>query len=181
MELFQGAELTEDSRLTLGEWLDRWMEDYAPPLRPSTLRSRAVYPVPSSPTWRQDGLPHHPHGHPETVHKTETRGPCPRPSGVRTRAVGLHGAPHPRHAPPLSADAETAHVILRNPAAGAIGAKAASKSRQILDTGTDGRLPGDGGAERSVARLLLYGAHHRPAPGRDLRPHGRTSTSGPGH
>ena len=40
MELYQDAELTEESRLTLGEWLDRWMEDYAAhTLRPNTLRS----------------------------------------------------------------------------------------------------------------------------------------------
>ena len=29
MEMFQDAELTEDSCMTLGEWLDRWMEDCA--------------------------------------------------------------------------------------------------------------------------------------------------------
>ena len=28
LEAFQDVELTEDSRMTLGEWLDRWMEDY---------------------------------------------------------------------------------------------------------------------------------------------------------
>ena len=40
-------ELTEDSRMTLGEWLDRWMEDYgAATLRPNTLRSyMSIYPV----------------------------------------------------------------------------------------------------------------------------------------
>ena len=27
-ELYQGADLTEDSRMTLGEWLDRWLETY---------------------------------------------------------------------------------------------------------------------------------------------------------
>ena len=40
LEAFQDVELTEDSRMTLGEWLDRWMEDYgAATLRPNTLRS----------------------------------------------------------------------------------------------------------------------------------------------
>ena len=44
MELYQDAELTEESRLTLGEWLDRWMEDYAAhTLRPNTLRSYEQY------------------------------------------------------------------------------------------------------------------------------------------
>ena len=32
---FQDVELTEDSRMALGEWLDRWMEDYGA----DTLRS----------------------------------------------------------------------------------------------------------------------------------------------
>ena len=35
LEAFQDVELTEDSRMTLGEWLDRWMEDYGA----DTLRS----------------------------------------------------------------------------------------------------------------------------------------------
>ena len=40
LEAFQDVELTEDSRMTLGEWLDRWMEDYGTAtLRPNTLRS----------------------------------------------------------------------------------------------------------------------------------------------
>ncbi len=44
MEVYQDAELTEDSRMTLGEWLDRWMEDYAADtLRPNTLRSYEQY------------------------------------------------------------------------------------------------------------------------------------------
>jgi len=28
MDIYQDAQLTEDSRMTLGEWLDRWMEEY---------------------------------------------------------------------------------------------------------------------------------------------------------
>ena len=40
MEVYQDAQLTEDSRMTLGEWLDRWMDEYgALTLRPNTLRS----------------------------------------------------------------------------------------------------------------------------------------------
>lgn len=30
MDLYQDAQLTEDSRMTLGEYLDRWMEDTVP-------------------------------------------------------------------------------------------------------------------------------------------------------
>ena len=36
-EQYAGAELTEDSSITLGEWLKRWMEEYKKPiLRSST-------------------------------------------------------------------------------------------------------------------------------------------------
>ena len=44
MDLYQDAQLTEDSRMTLGEYLDRWMEEYgAVTLRPNTLRSYEQY------------------------------------------------------------------------------------------------------------------------------------------
>ena len=44
MDISQDAQLTEDSRMTLGEWLDRWMEEYgAVTLRPNTLRSYEQY------------------------------------------------------------------------------------------------------------------------------------------
>ena len=38
LDAYDGIELTEDSRMTLSEWLDRWLEEYAAPtVRPSTL------------------------------------------------------------------------------------------------------------------------------------------------
>ena len=38
LEAYEGVELTEDSRMTLSEWLDRWLEQYAAQtVRPSTL------------------------------------------------------------------------------------------------------------------------------------------------
>ena len=44
MDIYQDAQLTEDSRMTLGEWMDRWMEEYgAVTLRPNTLRSYEQY------------------------------------------------------------------------------------------------------------------------------------------
>jgi len=43
-EQYQGVELTEDSRMTLGEWLDRWLEDYkSATVRPSTLTGYRQY------------------------------------------------------------------------------------------------------------------------------------------
>ena len=36
---YEGIELTEDSEMTVREWLEKWLNDYcAPKLRPSTLR-----------------------------------------------------------------------------------------------------------------------------------------------
>ena len=37
IDAYQGMELTEDSRMTLSEWLDRWLEQMALTIRPSTL------------------------------------------------------------------------------------------------------------------------------------------------
>ena len=40
LERYQDVELTEDSRMTLGEWLDIWLEDYKEgTIRPSTMRN----------------------------------------------------------------------------------------------------------------------------------------------
>ena len=37
IDAYQGVDLTEDGRLTLAEWLDRWLEQMALTIRPSTL------------------------------------------------------------------------------------------------------------------------------------------------
>ena len=37
IDAYQGVDLTEDSRMTLSEWLDRWLEQMALTIRPSTL------------------------------------------------------------------------------------------------------------------------------------------------
>lgn len=37
IDLYQGVDLTEQSRMTLGEWLDRWLEDITGTIRPTTL------------------------------------------------------------------------------------------------------------------------------------------------
>ena len=40
MEEYRGAELSENSSMTLNEWMERWLEEYAKPtLRPSTIKS----------------------------------------------------------------------------------------------------------------------------------------------
>ena len=41
---YDGAELTEDSRMTLGEWLDIWLEECAKPsVRPTTFNGYQGY------------------------------------------------------------------------------------------------------------------------------------------
>ena len=37
IEAYQGVELTEESRMTLGQWLEQWLKNIAPTIRPSTL------------------------------------------------------------------------------------------------------------------------------------------------
>ena len=40
---YQGADLTEQSRMTLSEWLDKWLENMVDTLRPNTLRNYRSY------------------------------------------------------------------------------------------------------------------------------------------
>ena len=43
IDSYQGADLTEQSRMTLSEWLDQWLESMADNLRPNTLRNYRSY------------------------------------------------------------------------------------------------------------------------------------------
>ena len=43
IDSYQGADLTEQGRMTLSEWLDQWLEDMADTLRPNTLRNYRSY------------------------------------------------------------------------------------------------------------------------------------------
>ena len=135
MELYQDAELTEESRLTLSEWLDRWMEDYAAhTLRPNTLRSYEQYArcyikpylgnkvisritrVDIQKLYAKLKWEGRVHEHPEHGHELSDSMVC------RIHAM-LHRC---------LKDAETAHVIPRNPTDGATVPKAVSKPKQIL-------------------------------------------------
>ena len=43
IECYQDVELTEDSRMTLGEWLDRWLAEYKDgTIRPGTWKATAI-------------------------------------------------------------------------------------------------------------------------------------------
>lgn len=43
IDSYQGADLTEQSRMTLSAWLDQWLENMADTLRPNTLRNYRSY------------------------------------------------------------------------------------------------------------------------------------------
>ena len=43
IDSYQGVDLTEQSRMTLSEWLDKWLENMADTLRPNTLRNYRSY------------------------------------------------------------------------------------------------------------------------------------------
>ena len=43
IDAYQGADLTEQSQMTLSEWLDQWLENLADTLRPNTLRNYRSY------------------------------------------------------------------------------------------------------------------------------------------
>ncbi len=40
---YADAELTEDSRMPLGDWLDLWLSEYSPNLRPSTIQNYTLH------------------------------------------------------------------------------------------------------------------------------------------
>lgn len=135
IETYQDMELTEDSRMTLGKWLDRWLDEYAADtLRPSTLRSYRQYircyikPILGdkviSRITRMDIQKMYTqlkregriHDHPEYGHELSD-----------TMVLRIHAMLHR-----CLKDAVTAHVIPRNPTDGATVPKASYKAKQIL-------------------------------------------------
>ena len=135
LECFQDVELTEDSRMTLGEWLDRWMEDYgAATLRPNTLRSYEqfircyikpylgdkivprVTRMDIQKLYRKLKHEGRVREHPEHGHELSD-----------TMVLRIHAMLHR-----CLKDAEAAHVIARNPTDGAVVPKASYKPKQIL-------------------------------------------------
>ena len=119
---YQGADLTEQSRMTLSEWLDKWLENMADTLRPNTLRNYRSY-IEN-------------HIRPSLGDKQLTRitpkdvqrfydqlGDCLASGTVRRIHTTLHGA--------LKA-AQKAHLIASNPTEQIIAPKFSYGAKQIL-------------------------------------------------
>ena len=172
IECYRDVELTEDSRMTLGQWLDRWLTEYkAGTVRPGTLKSYRRYieyyikpqlgdkqisllsQQDIQRMYRRLKTEGRIHEHPEMEHQLSD-------SMVRHIHSTLHAA---------LKDAVQAHVIPRNPTEGTTAPKPNYKPKRILTRAElDAFLTG-GGAGRGVAGLLPDGADDRPAPRRDLR------------
>ena len=62
IECYRDVELTEDSRMTLSEWLDRWLTEYkAGTVRPGTLKNYRCYSnTTSSRSWATSRSPSSP-------------------------------------------------------------------------------------------------------------------------
>ena len=135
IECYRDVELTEDSRITLGEWLDRWLTEYkAGTVRPGTLegycRYIEYYIKPQlgdkqisllsqqdiQRMYRRLKTEGRIHEHPEMGHQLSD-------SMVRHIHSTLHAA---------LKDAVQAHVIPRNPTEGTTAPKPNYKPKRIL-------------------------------------------------
>ena len=135
IECYRDVELTEDSRMTLGEWLDRWLTEYkAGTVRPGTLKNYRCYieyyikpqlgdkqislisQQDIQRMYRRLKTEGRIHEHPEMNHQLSD-------SMVRHIHSTLHAA---------LKDAVQAHVIPRNPTEGTTAPKPNYKPKRIL-------------------------------------------------
>lgn len=135
-EQYQGVELTEDSHMTLSEWLDRWLEDYkSGTVRPSTLRSYRMYietyikpqlgnkqvslitPKDVQRMYRRLKKEGRIHEHPKDGNELSD-------ATVNRIHTMLHGA---------MKDAAQAHIIAKNPTEGTTAPRPNYKSKRILN------------------------------------------------
>ena len=135
IECYRDVELTEDSRMTLGQWLDRWLTEYkAGTVRPGTLKSYHCYieyyikpqlgdkqislisQQDIQRMYRRLKTEGRIHEHPEMDHQLSD-------SMVRHIHTTLHAA---------LKDAVQAHVIPRNPTEGTTAPKPNYKLKRIL-------------------------------------------------
>ena len=87
---YQGVDLTEECRMTLSEWLDRWLEQMVAILRPSTLEH-----------YRSD-MEHHVKPYLGQKKLTQITGPSPSPPRPEPRAIHHHCPRHPYHPAPCA-------------------------------------------------------------------------------
>ena len=136
IECYQDVELTEDSRMTLGEWLDRWLAEY----KDGTIRSGDAGRLPElyrklhqAAARRQTGFAHHDAGRAADVPAAENGGRVREDvdgskrlsdSTVRHIHTMLHGA--------MKA-AVQAHIIPKNPTENATAPKLNYKPMQVLN------------------------------------------------
>ena len=135
IECYRDVELTEDSRMTLSQWLDRWLTEYkAGTVRPGTLKSYRCYieyyikpqlgdkqislisQQDIQRMYRRLKTEGRIHEHPEMNHQLSD-------SMVRHIHTTLHAA---------LKDAVRAHVIPRNPTEGTTAPKPNYKPKRIL-------------------------------------------------
>lgn len=99
---YQGVDLTEDSKITLSEWLDYWLDAImAGTIRPSTLngyrRYADLYIKPYLGDKQISKIT------PADVQKMyevlKARGACQGTRSIRSPAIRQHGTQHPHHVP----------------------------------------------------------------------------------
>ena len=102
IECYRDVELTEDSRMTLGQWLDRWLTEYkAGTVRPGTLegyRRYIEYYIKPQLGDKQISLISQ-QDIQRMYRRLKTGGAHPRASRDEPPALRLHGSPHPLHPP----------------------------------------------------------------------------------
>ena len=174
IECYQDVELTEDSRMTLGEWLDRWLAEYKDgTIRPGTLEGYRNYienyikpqlggKQVSLITTQDVQRMYRRLKNGGRVREDAEGSKRLSDSTVRHIHTMLHGAMKAavqEHIIPKKSDRE------RNCAEAKLQADAGAER-----TGT-GHVPASGSERRCLAGFLLHGAYDRPAARRDLRAH----------
>lgn len=130
IDAYQGADLTEQSKMTLGEWLDQWLENIAGTIRPNTLnRYQSTVRNHIKPRLGNKVISQIT---PKDIQRFEKwlsqEGNINTSTGLSSGTIrGIHNMLHE-----AMAAAEVAHLILRNPTEGFDPPKVISKPKQIL-------------------------------------------------
>ena len=159
--------------MPLGEWLDRWLEEYAAPsVRPSTLEGyRDMSSGISSTAWGTNRWERSL----SRISGSCTGTPGARPPGgapaIRVQVGRFHCPPHPRRPPRGPGCGSTGKPDRQEPHRRHHPAKEKGRAQAGPEQCPAGAVHDSHPGGQSLARLLLHGADYRPASGRDLRPH----------